>query len=80
MGLKNLFSRMKKLVTGETTTHEPPVIQRVLRKRKAHKANPHVLRPALRASLGRIRNKNLRPRFPRWARAHFHGWQGHSHA
>jgi hypothetical protein len=79
MGLRNLITRMKKLVTGDTS-QQAPVINRVLRRGKPHKANPRQMRPWLRASLGRIRDKNVRPRFPKWARAHFHGWKGHSHA
>lgn len=54
-------------------------VAREWRKRPAHKANPRRLRPWLASSLGRIRDKNIRPRFPRWARAHVHGWMGHAH-
>lgn len=29
-----------------------------------------------RTGLGKLRHYSRRPRFPRWARAHYHGWTG----
>ena len=77
-----LMNALRRLTGSPTPVHGPDQkrVQRVWRKRRPHKANPHRLRPALRAALGRIRSKNIRPRFPRWARGHRNGWRGYWHA